>query len=76
MKYRVKKIEWEDHTWFYPQRKGRFFWKYYYKDNAVSYEYAQKIMFKFEREAWEYIKNHKDWPVTTYSYETESTPHQ
>ena len=69
MKYRVKKVEWEHTTWYYPQRKGRFFWKKYYPDNASSCEYASPKFFDTEEKAWEYIRNHKPWPITTYSYE-------
>lgn len=66
-KYRVKKVEWENVTYYYPQRKGLFFWKNYYKDNYALRGYM--ISFHNEVEAWNYIQNHKPWPVITYNYE-------
>lgn len=65
-KYRVKKREWEDSTWYIPQRKGLLFWKDYYPDNCQAY--GPKISFNTEEKAWEYIRNHKPWPITTYIY--------
>lgn len=68
MKYRVKRIEWEDTTTYYPQYKKFLFWRYYYKDNFARQGY--QISFKIERQAWEYIKNHKEWPLITYKYKS------
>jgi hypothetical protein len=69
MNYRVKKVEWEDITWYIPQWKGRFFWRNYYRDNSPWFDYGVKISFQSEEKAWQYIRNHKPWPITTYSYE-------
>lgn len=68
MKYRVKKVEWEDYTFYIPQRKGLFFWKNYYHDNEPAWNCGVKIFFNSEEKAWEYIKNHKPWPIITYTY--------
>jgi hypothetical protein len=68
MKYRVKKVEWETITWYIPQKKGRFFWQNYYRDNCKAWDYASPKSFDTEEKAWEYIKNHKPWPVITYTY--------
>jgi hypothetical protein len=68
MKYRVKKVEWEHNTWYFPQRKGRFFWRNYYRDNCKAWDYASPKSFDTEEKAWEYIRNHKPWPIITYTY--------
>lgn len=73
MKYRVKRIEWEEYTWYIPQKKSRFFWKNYYKDNGKGWDYGATISFHTEEKAWEYIRNHKPWPITTYTYSTHFT---
>lgn len=70
MKYRVKRIEWEDTTIYYPQYKKFLFWRNYYKNNAsASDDYSTIISFRIEKQAWEYIKNHKEWPLISYKYE-------
>lgn len=66
MKYRVKKIEWEKENFYYPQRKKYLFWKYYYKNNFE--RQGNQIVCHSREESWEYIENHKDWPIITYEY--------
>lgn len=63
MKYRIKKVELEDLTLYFPQRKKYFFWCYYHRHNFIG---NIKISFDSETEALNYIKNHKNWPVITY----------
>ena len=69
MKYRVEKIEHEGQRPIYlPQRKKTFFWSNYYLNNDEWTEYSQTISFYTEKEAWDYIQNHKPYPIVTHIY--------
>jgi len=73
MKYRVRKVEWENITFYTPQYKKRWMWRNYYKDNASAWsDYSREISFHDEDSAWNYIQNHKPWPVVSYTYGTET----
>jgi hypothetical protein len=67
-KYRVKKTEWENYTWYAPQRRGLLFWRNYYRDNDSWWNCSTKVSFPTEEKAWEYIRNHKPWPIVSYTY--------
>lgn len=65
MKFRVKKIVYDDGTTeYYPQYHKGFYWSHM----SENFPSLDRAAYTTEEEAWRYIRSKQNYPKVSYSY--------